>query len=349
MKSNRPFLDKPALRRIGLTGVLLAFAVSLMLALQHSKVPKEPQGGSTVTATTVDFAFTRPLPKSVPLDARKVALGQRLFHDARLSKDNTVSCATCHNLGTGGVDNRARSVGVAGGVGSVNAPTVFNSGLNFVQFWDGRAPSLESQIDGPVNHPKEMASSWPEVLAKVMADASYPGLFSEIYPQGISVANIKDAIATFERSLITPDSRFDQFLRGDANALNAQEQRGYALFQSYGCASCHQGQNLGGNMFEKMGLMGDYFADRGGERTDADNGRFNVTGKALNMHEFRVPSLRNVALTAPYFHDGYAQTLEQAVAIMAKYQLGRPMPPEDLHDITAFLQSLTGSYQGSAL
>ena len=349
MKNALHRFDKPTRLRIGIAGIFLLFLGGAMLVLLPPNLPAEASRGSISTGAPVNFAFTQPLPLALPLDARKVALGQRLFHDARLSKDDTVSCASCHSLGTGGTDNQARSVGVAGGVGTINAPTVYNSGLNFVQFWDGHAPSLESQIDGPVNHPQEMASNWPQVLAKVVADANYPAIFAELYPQGITEATVKDALATFERSLITPDSRFDQFLRGDANALNAQEQRGYALFQSYGCASCHQGQNLGGNMFEKMGLMGDYFADRGGELTDADKGRFNVTGKPQNMHEFRVPSLRNVALTAPYFHDGHAHTLEQAVVIMAQYQLGRPMPPADLNDITAFLRSLTGQYLGTPL
>jgi len=299
-------------------------------------------------AAPVNFAFTQPLPQSVPLNAQKVTLGLQLFHDVRLSKDSTLSCAGCHGLGTGGVDNKVRSVGVAGGVGGINAPTVFNSGLNFVQFWDGRAPSLEAQIDGPVTHPLEMASSWADVLVKLQADTSYPKAFAALYPDGITVGNIKDAIATFERSLITPNSRFDQFLKGEAGALTALEQKGYALFQSYGCSSCHQGVNLGGNMYEKMGLMGDYFKDRG-NLTEADKGRFNVTQDPANMHEFRVPTLRNVALTAPYFHDGSAQTLEQAIEVMVKYQLGRPMPAQDLQAIAAFLRSLTGQYQGKPL
>lgn len=298
--------------------------------------------------TPIHFELARALPQTLPLNTDKVALGKLLFHDPRLSKDDTISCASCHKLGSGGVDNLARSVGVAGGIGGINAPTVFNSGLNFVQFWDGRAATLEDQVDGPVNHPLEMASSWAQITIKLTADPNYPRLFSALYKDGITAATIKDALATFERSLITPNARFDKFLNGDANALTTQEQQGYALFKSYGCASCHQGQNLGGNMFEKMGLMGDYFAERG-NKTDGDKGRFNITGKEQNLHEFRVPPLRNVALTAPYFHDGHAQTLEEAISIMAKYQLGRPMPATDLSAIAAFLHSLTGEYQGQPL
>jgi len=328
----------------------VAVLATLLLGGLWLKSLNSPENAVPLTAlkAPVSFAFTQALPQTVPLDGRKVRLGQQLFHDPRLSRDDTISCASCHGLNTGGVDNRARSIGVAGGVSSVNAPSVFNSGLNFVQFWDGRSPTLEAQIEGPVNHPLEMASNWLLINQKLATDAHYPELFTALYADGISVVNIKDALATFERSLITPNSRFDKFLNGDTAALNDKEKQGYELFQSYGCASCHQGQNLGGNMFEKMGLMGDYFAERG-NLTEADKGRFNVTQDADNLYEFRVPSLRNVALTAPYFHDGYAATLEQAVAIMAKYQLGRPMPEEHLNAITAFLRSLTGQYQGQPL
>jgi len=294
------------------------------------------------------FGFTQPLPEHIVLDNGKVALGEKLFLDARLSADDTISCASCHNLPGGGADHRVHSIGIHGGAGNINAPTVFNSGFNFVQFWDGRAGTLEEQIEGPLNDPKEMGSNWPQVINKLSKDSAYPAQFSMLYADGITAANIKDAIATFERSLITPNSRFDKFLRGNQEALSLQEKHGYDLFQSYGCSSCHQGINLGGNMYEKMGLMRDYFAVRGNP-TVADNGRFNVTHKPDNMHEFRVPSLRNVALTAPYFHDGTASTLEQAVTVMSMYQLGRSMPKPDIDAIAAFLRSLTGEYQGKPL
>lgn len=304
----------------------------------------------TAKATTggTNFNFTQALPEHINLNANKVMLGKSLFHDIRLSANNTISCANCHNLSTGGVDHRNRSVGVNGEVGSVNSPTVFNSGFNFVQFWDGRAVSLEEQIDGPLNNPKEMASSWPQVIQKLSQDQLYLKQFVKLYADGMTPSNIKDAIATFERSLITPNSRFDQFLNGDSHAINQQERRGYDLFQSYGCSNCHQGVNLGGNMYEKMGLMGNYFADRG-NITEADKGRFNINHDPESLYEFRVPSLRNVALTAPYFHDGYAATLEDAVTIMTKYQLGRSIPKEDLDAIVAYLRTLTGEYEGKPL
>lgn len=292
--------------------------------------------------------FTRPLPVGVALATDKVALGERLFHDVRLSADDTISCASCHNLSAGGADNRYRSIGIKGGIGAVNAPTVFNSSFNVAQFWDGRAATLEEQVDGPVHHPKEMGSNWPQVMGKLGRDEAYPDLFSRSYRNGLTVDNIKDALATFERSLVTPNSRFDRFLRGEKDSLSAAEKRGYELFQSYGCASCHQGVNLGGNMYERMGMMGDYFGDRGNP-VEVDLGRFNVTKKDSDRHYFRVPSLRNVARTAPYFHDGYAANLPEAVRIMAKYQLGRTVSEQDVGDIVAFLETLIGEYKGKPL
>ena len=327
--------------------LLMALGALLFVWWQQTRSVADPAArqvrGLRVAYTLEPF---QPLPRSVALDAGKVALGERLFLDQRLSADDTVSCASCHDLAHGGVDNRHRSIGIHGRMGTINAPTVFNSGFNFVQFWDGRAPTLEAQIDGPVNNPLEMGSNWPQVLGKLQADADYRKQFARLYADGLTVDNVKDAIATFERSLITPDSRFDRFLRGDNAAMDATEQRGFELFQSYGCSSCHQGINVGGNMYEKMGLMGDYFADRGGV-AEADKGRYNVNHDDESMHEFKVPSLRNVALTAPYFHDGHAETLEQAVAIMARYQLGRSMPNDDMHAIVAFLHCLTGEPRGS--
>ena len=288
-----------------------------------------------------------PLPK-VNLDPAKVALGQRLFHDPRLSRDDSLSCASCHNLNQGGDDQQRVSTGVGGAQGPINAPTVFNSGFNFSQFWDGRAASLEDQIDGPVQAPIEMGSKWSDVVAKLRQDPSYQSAFTTLYPgDGIQRHTIKDAIATFERSLVTP-SRFDQYLLGNAEAISADEKKGYSLFKSYGCIACHQGANIGGNMYQYFGVMGNYFQDRG-NITEADYGRYNVTGKEKDRFKFRVPSLRNVALTAPYFHDGSAQTLHEAVAVMAKYQLGRNLPAQDLNLIVKFLESLTGKLDSQSM
>lgn len=280
------------------------------------------------------------------LNYKKVKLGKRLFHDVRLSKDNTLSCASCHNLAKGGADNKALSVGIGGLKGEINAPTVYNSGLLFRQFWDGRAANLPEQIDGPVQNPVEMGSLWPEVITKLYEDDDYLSQFSEVYKNTnnvISRKTIKDAITEFERSLVTINSPFDRYLRGDKKAIDAKARSGYRLFKSYGCASCHQGANVGGNMYQVFGVIGSYFEKRG-HLTKADNGRYNVTGNPADKHRFKVPSLRMVALTAPYFHDGQAKTLRDAVDVMFKFQLGREAPDEDKDKIVHFLKTLVGQH-----
>lgn len=282
-----------------------------------------------------------------PLDQRKVALGERLFSEPMLSKDNTISCASCHPLTTGGMDRRVRSIGVGGAQAPVNAPTVFNAAFNFRQFWDGRADSLEDQIDGPIQSPVEMNSAWPDIVRKLRGVEGYVREFAALYRDGVQPKNVKNAIAEFERSLITPDSRFDRFLRGEETAISAREKEGYRKFKRFGCASCHQGVNVGGNMFQLMGTMAPYF--KGRTVTTADLGRYNLTGREEDKHVFKVPGLRNVALTAPYLHDGSAETLEEAVRAMAIYQLGRRLAPSDEADIVAFLRTLTGEYQGRPL
>ncbi len=292
---------------------------------------------------SVDNEPITPIPLEIKLDQRKVALGQRLFNDTQLSADNKIACVSCHNLNRGGVDGLPRSIGIGGAEGGINAPTVFNSGFNFRQFWDGRAATLEEQIDGPVQHPKEMGASWPEVIARLEKDKGYRDDFAALYGAGIKPATVKDAIATFERSLITPNAKFDRFLRGQKDALDGEEFAGYQLFKELGCISCHQGMNVGGNMYEKLGLVEDYFAQRGNVQK-VDFGRYNLTGKEEHRYEFRVPSLRNVALTAPYFHDASASTLEQAVAIMGKYQLGVDLQDAEIVRIVKFLNTLTGEY-----
>jgi cytochrome c peroxidase len=290
----------------------------------------------------------RPIPQSILLDAAKVSLGHKLFEEKMLSHDNTVSCASCHDLSAGGADHCVHSVGIHQAEGEINAPTVFNSGLHFKQFWDGRADSLEDQVDGPTQSDKEMGSTWEEIIAKLEHSTEYKAAFGQIYTNGIQRKNVKDAIAQFERSLITPNSRFDRYLRGEVTAITAEEKEGYRKFKTYGCITCHQGVDVGGNMFQPFGVLGDYFGDRGSV-TKADLGRFNVTGNDEDKFVFKVPSLRNIALTAPYFHDGSAKTLEQAVTTMAKYQLGRELPPKDLEQIVLFLKTLTGEYNGKLL
>ena len=288
----------------------------------------------------------QPIPLTSKQDPARVELGGSLFRDTRLSGNGRVSCASCHDLGKGGGDARALSVGFTGKRTGVNAPTVFNAALNFKQFWDGRADSLEAQIDQVVQNPVEMGSTWEEVVRKVSQDAAYRSAFVATYKDGVTKANIQNAIASFERTLVTPNSRFDKFLRGDAKAISAAEKAGYATFKQYGCVACHQGVNVGGNMFQKFGVMGDYFAKRGNP-TPADLGRYLVTKQESDRHVFKVPSLRNVALTAPYFHDASAKTLEEAVEIMFRYQLGRVASKEDRDSIVRFLNTLTGELEGT--
>jgi len=289
----------------------------------------------------------RPIDLELEYDADKAALGFALFHDPRLSVDNTVSCASCHALETAGVDNHQYSHGVNDLLGGVNAPTVYNAVYNFVQFWDGRAQTLAAQAAGPPLNPVEMASeSFDQIIAKLKADRKFAKAFSEVYPDGLTEANITDAIEQFERTLITPDSPFDKWLRGDDSALTAEELEGYELFKKYDCATCHVGPNLGGLTYELMGLRRHYFAERGLELTHEDNGRFKETGLERDRHRFKVPGLRNVEHTWPYYHDGTRETLEEAVRDMGLYQSGVELTEGEIAAITAFLNTLTGEYNG---
>lgn len=312
------------------------------------RVSSAVEQGKSVTQAPVAADVFIPLPQAMALDGRKVKLGERLFRDKRLSSDGTVSCSSCHDLGIGGVDRLPRSRGIGGREGAINAPTVFNSGFNFRQFWNGRAATLEDQIDGPLQNSVEMGNTWPQALATIAADTQYRDEFKAIYPDGIQSNNVKDAIATFERSLITPNSRFDRFLRGDQSAMSPGEQAGYALFRRIGCTSCHQGINIGGNMYQRLGIMEDYFVVRG-NLTEADLGRFLITQRDEDRYFFKVPSLRNVAVTPPYLHDSSAETLEDAVQVMARFQLGRKLETRDVNSIVVFLRTLTGEYSGKPL
>lgn len=284
------------------------------------------------------------------VDLRKVVLGNLLYHDTRLSLDNSISCASCHDLSTAGVDNDLVSEGVGGALGGVNAPTVFNSVYNFVQFWDGRAASLAEQAAGPPLNPVEMANvSFDQIVEKLAADRAFAAAFVQVYPQGISEETITDAIAEFEKTLTTPDSPFDLYLKGDTTAISAEALRGYNLFKHYDCSTCHTGQLLGGQSYELMGITQDYFGQLDRELTEEDNGRFKQTATERDRHRFKVPGLRNVALTTPYFHDGSESTLRGAIVAMAKYQEGLTLPQDELEAIELFLETLTGKYQGVTL
>ncbi|OQK17418.1 cytochrome-c peroxidase [Methyloprofundus sedimenti] len=291
----------------------------------------------------------QPLPLSVELNPEKVALGNQLFHDTLLSGDNTLSCASCHALNKGGTDQAQVATGIRGQQGPINSPTVYNAMYNLAQFWDGRAKDLQAQAAGPVANPVEMGADWDKVITKLNQDSDYTSAFSKLYPeQGLTKANVTDAIAVFEESLVTPNSRFDQYLRGHEAALNPDEKAGYELFKN-NCTSCHFGPALGGLSYEKMGVKQDYFAMRGGDLTEDDNGRYNVTKNEIDRYAFKVPVLRNVELTYPYFHDGSVNELPEAVRIMGITQLGKNFSADEIDKMVAFLKTLTGEYQGASL
>ncbi|MES9993032.1 MAG: cytochrome-c peroxidase [Candidatus Thiodiazotropha sp.] len=299
---------------------------------------------AAATAAGVKNEPIRPLVIDQNLDPRMVSLGDKLFHDTRLSQDNSISCSSCHVLSTGGTDRKRVSIGVGGAVGDIKAPTVYNATNNFAQFWDGRTATLEQQAAGPVHNPVEMNSNWEEVISKLQQDPVVVDEFDDLFDDGITAVNIVNAIAAFERSLVTLNSRFDRWLQGEEGVLTTQELRGYRLFKSYGCVSCHQGMNVGGNMYGFMGAKGDYFKDRQRSVTKADMGRYNFTQNAEDKHYFKVPSLRLAAINPPYFHDGSESTLQGAVRIMGRYQLGRELPQSDIEDIVAFLHTLVGEH-----
>ena len=331
--------------------ISIIFLCLMAIGLWRSSQLLEKPRNNTETQSAVimlDSSAIEPIPLQIALNEQKVELGKKLFDEPKLSADNTIACVTCHSLKTGGTDRLKFSRGINNTIGVINTPTVLNSDFNFRMHWNGVVKTLEEQIEKPIHSQRVMASNWPDIIKKLKQSSEYTLMFNQIYEDGINSDNIKDAIATYERSLYTPNSRFDKFLRGDKNALTLEEQEGYSRFQAYGCVSCHQGVNIGGNLFQTFGLFGNYFEDRGNV-TEADWGRYKVTKNESDRYLFRVPTLRNIALTKPYFHDGTAQTLEEAVTLMGKYQLGRQLSEQDVELIVKFLKTLTGEYQGKPL
>jgi cytochrome c peroxidase len=280
---------------------------------------------SESSATPAVEPITR-VPEPPAVDPLRVALGERLFQDPRLSRGNTRKCSSCHDLGTNGASRNVRDTAPDGSPLSLNTPTVFNSTLCFRLGWDGEFRTLEAQAAASLQNPLIMDSRMDEVVGKLSGDSDLVHQFNLAYGHGPDAASILNAIATFERSLITPASRFDRWLAGDAAALSAQQIDGYRLFKSLGCVSCHQGVNVGGNMFQRHGI-------------------FHPLGRD-EPQVLRVPSLRNVATTAPYFHDGSAATLDEAVRKMADAQLNLTLTEPQVDAIVAYLHSLTGTYNG---
>ncbi|MGO6747942.1 cytochrome-c peroxidase [Rhizobium ruizarguesonis] len=287
------------------------------------------------------------LPNVDPLDPKKVELGRALFFDPILSAGNAVSCASCHDLDHGGTIQISRAIGLSDGHALFNVPTIFNVANNHRLGWRGNIKSLTAQNEKVLLDQNLMAMNWDTLLPKLDVSADYKAQFAAAYGVAPTKETVLDALVNFEGSLRTPDAPFDRYLGGDIGALSAAQVKGYQLFKDYGCVSCHQGANVGGNMVQRVGLFAagtvssDYLGNTGDAPADP--------GSPNAMQIFRVPSLRNVAVTAPYFHDGHIQQLPQAVSQMGKLQLGRDLSEGDVEAITAFLRSLTGRYQGRSL
>lgn len=276
-----------------------------------------------------------PIPQSIPYDKTKAALGKALFFDTSLSHDGKVSCATCHKMEHGGADTTALSLGVDGKKGRMNTPTILNAIFNFRQFWNGRAKNLSQQLDECVHNPQELGVSTKELLAKLARKKYYQQAFRAIFgADGITYEHYKEAIIAYEKSLITPNSKFDRFLRGETK-LSPLEMRGWQLFRSRGCIMCHNGINIGGNSLQKVGVIVPYTGK-------PLNDRYTVTKDPQDRYVYKVPTLRNVALTAPYFHDGSVATLQEAIKKVGYYNLGILLPPDEIKALVAFLHTLTG-------
>ena len=317
---------------------------------------QRPVGGASAasppSATEPLMASARTLFKAIPATApdlpgndatpAKLALGKMLFFDPRLSASHAISCASCHNIGLGGTDTQPTSIGHHWQRGGRNAPTVLNAVFNTAQFWDGRAADLQAQAGGPMANPVEMASPQAHVAEQLQGIPGYRDAFSKAFPgetDPVTLPNAEKAIAVFEAGLLTPDSPFDLYLKGDATALTAAQKQGLQLFIGKGCAACHGGINVGGGMYAKFGVVaspGDVM------RPPGDKGRSVVTGVSGDDYGFKVPTLRNIALTAPYFHTGSVWDLRQAVEVMGAAQLGAKLTGPEIDSITAFLGSLTG-------
>jgi len=271
------------------------------------------------------------------INLAQVELGKKLYFDPRLSKSGFISCNSCHNLSMGGTDNLKTSIGHNWQQGPINAPTVLNSSLNLAQFWDGRAADLKAQAGGPIANPGEMASTHTLAIDVLNSIPEYQIEFKQVFNSNeINIDKVTQAIAEFEKTLITPNSSFDQWLLGDKNALTSDELAGYQLFKNSGCVACHNGEAVGGNSFQKMGVVEPYKANSPAEGLSA------VTGKDADRFKFKVPTLRNVEMTYPYFHDGEAETLTEAVEVMARLQLGKQFKAAETALVVAFLKTLTG-------
>ncbi len=281
-----------------------------------------------------------PIPTPVKYEPNKIAAGKALFNAPLFSSNNTISCNSCHILNRGGTDNLPTYVGINKQPGTLNTPTVLNASLNFRQFWNGRAKSLADVVEDHLLDPTVFDNNWNVVIQRIKEKPKLVALFKDAYQGEINENTIKDALSVYQHTLLTPNSALDRF-RVDKAAMSPDALKGYQLFKNYGCRTCHQGPGVGGNLYQKLGIYKDYFATKS-KITKADLGLYNITGKEEDKYVFKVPSLRNVTLTAPYLHDGSAATLEEVIQIMGIYQVGQPIQPFDVPYIIKFLQSLSG-------
>ncbi len=315
---------------------------------QGRKISSSSYEQQTTRLKSADLEPIKPIPTVVNVNPKKVALGLRLFEDKRLSKDGSIACRNCHQLDKGGTDGKRFSPSIDGGYRERNTPSIFNVGLVSLYGWHGMPTTLENITETIIESKKGLASDWNIIVPRLVKDATYLNAFNSIYPDGIQPNNVKDAMAEYQRSLITPNSRFDRYLRGEVDAISQVEKEGYRLFKEYGCTSCHQGVAVGGNMVAPFNLFMNYI-----EKKDSldklELGRFKKTKEESDKYVFLVPSLRNVALTSPYFHDGSTLELDKAVDIMGRYMLGRIIPKEEREKIVFFLRTLTGEYLGKPL
>ncbi len=312
--------------------------------LLDTKQPLEPL---LVFQNNDSSEHIQPIPLTLDLHPEKVLFGEKIFEDPTISPNN-VSCVSCHNLTIGGGDGLKTSKNSQGGFDEMNTQTVFNCGFNPKFFWNGRASTLQEQLEDVIHNPKHLNSSWDWIVNSFAKNEQYQELSRRIYGTNLNSDIIRDAIITYERSLFTPNSRFDQYLRGNQLAINQEEKQGYELFKSYGCISCHQGINVGGNLVAKFGVHYNPFLKKK-VITDTDLGLYAITKNPKDKHVFRVPGLRNVAITGPYFHHGKVKTLEKAIKLMGKAQLGQTLPDKDIKLIAQFLKTLTGQYKGKDL
>ena len=295
--------------------------------------------GQAATVFAAPSTALQPIPEPQMQGPVKIDLGKRLFEEPMLSKNLSTSCSSCHQLKNAGVDNLPRYLTMDKKPGAVNTPSIFNSSLNFRQFWDGRAKTIADVVNDHVSDKTIFDNNWPSIVEKIGKNTLYDNDFKIAYPEGVTQETINDALKSYIDNLLTSKSKFDLYLKGDKTALTNDQLKGYRLFRKYGCATCHQGPNIGGNLYQRMGVYKNYFADKG-TIEKADLGLFNVTGKEEDKFYFKVPSLRNISLTGPYLHDGSVKTLPEMIQIMGVYQVGQPIRTEEADSIAQFLQSL---------